>query len=123
MKHPSPSHTGTALHVLERELERAADLDGAVVAYVGPSSEESAPHGRHILTLLVERGAIVRIFDPYFPKRSSARTLESALAGADVALIATNHEVVRRALTPTLLQRSGVGTLIDLARYFLPRPI
>ncbi|MDD5039758.1 MAG: nucleotide sugar dehydrogenase [Patescibacteria group bacterium] len=44
-----------------------------------------------IVSILKEEGAKVEIFDPYFPKRSTAPSLEEMLRKVDAVILATDH--------------------------------
>jgi UDP-N-acetyl-D-mannosaminuronate dehydrogenase len=40
---------------------------------------------------LEKRGALITTYDPYLPKQSSAKNLDSALANQDAVVLATAH--------------------------------
>jgi UDP-N-acetyl-D-glucosamine dehydrogenase len=44
-----------------------------------------------VISTLQERGANVTVYDPYFPDKSDALSLEAALENKNVIIIATNH--------------------------------
>ncbi|MBI5456344.1 nucleotide sugar dehydrogenase [Candidatus Kaiserbacteria bacterium] len=92
-------------------------LRGSTVALLGLAYKKDIPDHRESPALEIEKelrakGARVRTFDPFVPKLSSEGTLEDALQGADVAVIATDHTFFR-ALTPENFTRAGVDIIID----------
>jgi UDP-N-acetyl-D-mannosaminuronate dehydrogenase len=57
-------------------------------------------------------GAFVSSFDPFAVDRGTAKTLDEALSGAAVAVIATAHRTFLT-LTPEFFEAHGVKTVID----------
>lgn len=104
--------------LLEDEFARAKRvLNGSVVALLGLSYKADVGDLRgspafELWHLLSAKGARVRAFDPHAPERSSVKTLESALFGADAAVIATAHARFR-SLAPAVFLKNGVGIVID----------
>src|SRR5207244_3384207 len=70
---------------------------------------------------LSEEGAIVKSFDPYAPRESGADSIDDALAGADAAVVATDHSVFT-ALLPEVFLKAGVKVLVD-GRNCLPKDL
>lgn len=70
---------------------------GSVVAVLGVSYKANIDDCREspsfeIIKLLKEKGAVVRIFDPYVAQESTVGSLTEALTGADAVIMATAHE-------------------------------
>jgi UDP-N-acetyl-D-mannosaminuronate dehydrogenase len=106
------------VRVLESLMEsRKKKLPGATVALLGLSYKRDIPDLREspalvIQSALVKEGAQVRSFDPYLLSRSSVRSLDEALDGADAIIIATDHTLFR-SLTPEDIERHGIRFLVD----------
>lgn len=66
-----------------------------------------------IARLLKKLGVRIRIFDPFVPKRSTVNSLEEALNGAQAIVLATDHQLIINALTPTFLREKGIRLVID----------
>ncbi|MEK7499409.1 MAG: nucleotide sugar dehydrogenase, partial [Patescibacteria group bacterium] len=54
-----------------------------------------------------------RVFDPHVPHLSTVASLEEALTGADVVMLATNHTQLCEALTPENLKKHGILFVVD----------
>ncbi len=64
--------------------------------------------------LLEERSDVhLRIFDPHVSKLSTVASLEEALTGAHVVILATNHTNLVEHLTPETLQKYNIAFVID----------
>jgi len=117
-----PAYTAT---LLEEELARQGKaLAGSTVALLGLSYKANVSDLREspafeLWHLLSEKKVHVRAFDPYAPERSSVKSLESALFGADAAIIATAHTQFR-SLVPQDFTDQGVDIIID-GRNCLPK--
>ncbi|HLD08497.1 MAG TPA: UDP binding domain-containing protein, partial [Methylophilaceae bacterium] len=66
-----------------------------------------------IRSLLEERKARLRVFDPFVPEESTVASLAEALTGAQVLMLATNHTAFITALTPQKIKEAGVRIVID----------
>ena len=55
----------------------------------------------------------LRVFDPHVPKLSSVTSLQEALTGAHVVILATNHTNLVEYLTPENLKKHGIRFIID----------
>ena len=107
-----------AVRALERALrEKKKKLKGSTIALLGLSYKRDVPDMREspavvIRNLLTKRGFKVNVYDPYIPGASTARDVKKALAGADAALIATDHSIFR-ALGPEDFEECGVDIVVD----------
>jgi len=88
-----------AVNLVEETLIKMAEgtLQGKTVAVLGLSYKANVRDDREspsyvLINQLEARGAVIRIFDPYFPEKSDASTLEEALLGADVSILVTGHQ-------------------------------
>lgn len=63
--------------------------------------------------LLKERPVELRVFDPYIAQRSTVATTADALNGANVVVLACDHDVIVRELTPEQLTAQGITIVID----------
>lgn len=104
--------------LLETELSRCGiALESARVALLGLSYKRDITDTREspaleIEAILAHSGAEVASYDPFVAHRSSARTLEDALAGSDGVIIATNHSAFER-LVPSDFLQHGVRVVVD----------
>jgi nucleotide sugar dehydrogenase len=97
-------------------------VKGSQIAFLGLSYKGNIDDDREspayeMLDELKKKGAILRIFDPYLPKKSTVNTLEEALRGADAILLATTHKEFK-VITADLIKKHGIKVLID-GRNFL----
>lgn len=115
-----PMHAGTDgfLRTLQLLLERrGVPLNGASIACLGLMHKDgrtAAPARRleSLYSWLAAEGAMLRIFDPHIPERSTVRTLGEALEGADAALIVASRPTFET-LTPEQLTKRGVTVVLD----------
>lgn len=55
----------------------------------------------------------LRVFDPHVPRFSTVESLDAALNGAHVVMLATNHTSLMKQLTPEQLKKYGIVCVID----------
>ncbi len=55
----------------------------------------------------------LRVYDPHVPHLSSVASLEEALAGADVVVLATNHTDIAEQLTADFLAKHAIRFVVD----------
>ncbi len=65
------------------------------IAYKSGISDDRESPSYKILAELKARKAKVTAFDPYLPEKSDAQTLEEAIAGQEVIILATGHQEFR----------------------------
>lgn len=63
--------------------------------------------------LLEEKGYKLNIFDPYVPAHSTVKSLDKALAGAHILMLATNHTEFVKELTAEKLKEAGIKIVVD----------
>lgn len=86
-----------AISLLQDGLnERQLPLKGTVVTVLGLSYKPNIRDDREspaytIIQLLKEKGAEIRVFDPYYPLHSTHKSLQEALKGSIAAIIVTAH--------------------------------
>lgn len=67
-----------------------------------------------IRELLENRSDVsLRVFDPHVLHLSTVPSLEEALSGADVVMLATNHTKICEALTPENLKKHSIQFVVD----------
>jgi UDP-N-acetyl-D-glucosamine dehydrogenase len=76
-----------------------------------------------IKRLLEEGHYSFHIFDPYIARLSTVGSLEEALAGANVIMLATDHASFVEALTPERMKKLGIKLVIDGKNAFSPNAI
>lgn len=76
--------------------ERGLSLKGRRVTVLGLSYKANVGDDREspsykLLRILEEKQAKVVVYDPYFPQKSTAKTMEEALKHAEAVVLATSH--------------------------------
>jgi UDP-N-acetyl-D-glucosamine dehydrogenase len=76
--------------------EVGMSLKGSRIAVLGLSYKANVADDREspsykLINILQDKGATVETYDPYFPEKSTAKSLEKALQQKDAVVIATNH--------------------------------
>jgi nucleotide sugar dehydrogenase len=76
--------------------EVGTSLKGSRIAVLGLSYKANVADDREspsykLINILQDKGATVETYDPYFPEKSTAKSLEKALQQKDAVVIATNH--------------------------------
>lgn len=104
--------------------ERKLALRGSEIAVLGLAYKPNIDDCREspafeIIHLLEEKGVNVRSFDPYVLERSSMKTLEMALRGAQAVVITTAHREFT-CLTPQDLSAYAIRIVVD-GRNCLPK--
>lgn len=114
------------VEVAQKALKEEKDipLRGATVAVLGISYKANISDLREspsfeLIHALKERGAVVRTFDPHSKEESNVQSIDKALKGADVAIIATAHKEFI-AISPETFKKHGVSVVID-GRNCLPK--
>lgn len=92
-------------------------VKGTKVALLGLSYKANVGDGREspakvIRSLLEDAGAKLSVFDPYISDDSTAKTLSSALKGAQAVVIATGHDEFK-SLNASELKNIGIKVVID----------
>lgn len=82
------------------------------IAYKGNVADKRESPALKIIDLLREKGAVVHVFDPYFPTESTCAGLEALLEASEAVVIATEHDAFR-ALSPEVFFRYNVRIVID----------
>ncbi len=75
-------------------------LNEATIAVLGVSYKANVADDREspshrVISILKEKGSIIRVFDPYLPEKSNTKSLEEAIDGIDGVIVATNHDVFK----------------------------
>ena len=90
---------------------------GSAIAVLGLSYKAEIGDDREspsyvICQELQRRGARVLSYDPFLPDQSSAHSLDEALRGAPVAIVATAHRMFL-SLKPAYVRACGIAAVID----------
>ena len=104
--------------------DKKFSINGAKVAVLGLAYKPEIGDYREspsfkIIKHLERRGAKVVSFDPFVLHKSTVKTLEEAIAGAQVIIIATAHDAFKK-LEPSYLSQNGVKVVVD-GRNCLPK--
>lgn len=88
--------------------EAGMGLKGARIAVLGLSYKANVADDREspsykVIQILEARGAKVTSYDPYIQQKSTAKSLDEALADKDAVLLATNHQEFLK-IDPSKLQ-------------------
>ncbi len=92
-------------------------LNGAKVAVLGLAYKANIDDDREspsyeVIKHLKEMGAEVAVFDPYLPGKSSVKSLDEALDGAQAVVITTSHNEFK-ALTPKDFLTRNIKVIVD----------
>jgi len=114
----------TAEQTKQRLAEKEITINGARVAVLGLAYKSEIGDCREspsfeIIKHLEKLGANVVSFDPFVLDKSTAKTLDEAVNGAEAVVIATAHNVFKE-LTPEYFLQNGVKVIID-GRNCLPK--
>lgn len=66
-----------------------------------------------IISHLKQFGVKTAIFDPFIPEKSTVKTLEEAVAGAQLIIVATGHSEFQKLITPALIKKHGIIAVVD----------
>ncbi len=110
-----PAYTVGKLQEALNELGKP--LKGVSVGVLGLSYKANVGDLREspslkVIELLQKRGAKVQVYDPYFPEKSSVKSLEALLKGVEAVILATNHRAFVE-LKPEAYKRAKVRVVID----------
>lgn len=88
----------TVERLIEGLSEVGMGLKGATIAVLGLSYKANVADDREspsykVINILESKSAKIKTFDPYLLSKSSAKSLEATIKGADAVIIATNHKV------------------------------
>jgi nucleotide sugar dehydrogenase len=104
--------------LLEEGWKHVKHPENRTVALLGLSYKRDVADLRNspafdILRLLKRRKFSVRVFDPYVAKKSTVKSLAEALQGATAIVLACDHAVLVKELTPENLKKAGVELVVD----------
>ncbi len=104
--------------------EKKIAINGARVAVLGLSYKPEIDDCREsssfeIIKSLKDYGAEVISYDPFILEKSTTKSLDEAIKGAEAIIIATAHKVFKE-LTPDYFLKNGVKVVID-GRNCLPK--
>lgn len=104
-------------HFAIKQLSGEMKIKGAKITVLGLSYKPDSNDMREspalaIIEELKNQKAKVAIFDPYFPKLSTAKDLDQAVAGARGVILATAHKEFLL-LSPRKLFQKGVRVFVD----------
>ncbi|OGY37202.1 MAG: hypothetical protein A3E36_01215 [Candidatus Andersenbacteria bacterium RIFCSPHIGHO2_12_FULL_45_11b] len=108
-----------AVSLIDRAKEKLSLQDPIEVALLGLSYKKDIDDIREspaleMRKILENRSDIsLRVFDPHVPRLSTVESLDAALQGTEVVILATNHSDLIDALTPGNLKKYGVACVID----------
>ncbi|MHB8660416.1 MAG: nucleotide sugar dehydrogenase [Minisyncoccota bacterium] len=110
-----PIYTIDLLEKLLASLDRP--IAKSTIALLGIAYKRDIPDVRESPALVIRdelerRGARVQSYDPFVKNQSTAENVDEALAGADAAVIATDHSAFSL-LQPELFRTHGVPVVID----------
>jgi len=88
------------------------------IAFLGLSYKKNVDDLRNspalvIKKLLEKEGFALNVYDPFIPGKSSVDSLEKALDGASVVMLAADHDSLVKKLTGKNLKKAGVKLVID----------
>lgn len=110
-----PAYTVGKLQDALNQLGRS--VHGTTIGVLGLSYKANVGDIREspslkVIELLKGLGAKVLVYDPYFPEKSSVKSLEALLKGAEAVILATNHRVFTE-VKPKAYKQARVKVVID----------
>lgn len=101
---------GLKIAQLPKSKTRLALLGLAYKKDTADDRESPAVEIRHLL----QKGKWPHdVFDPYLPQQSTVSSLDEAIHGQNVVMLATDHAAFTKALTPARLKAAGIKLVID----------
>ncbi len=87
----------TVDQLIEGLTEAGHKLKGSKIAVLGLSYKPNVADDREspsykLIKILKTKGANVASYDPYFPEKSTAKSMKAALNGSAAVIVATNHK-------------------------------
>lgn len=110
------------LHVvqlIEKTLnEKNKKLNNSKIAILGLAFKPNVDDIRdspsiHVIEELKKRNANLKIFDPWIPSKSNAKSLDDCLKEADLVVLLTHHSHFLEKLSPKLLKQNNIDAIID----------
>jgi UDP-N-acetyl-D-glucosamine dehydrogenase len=107
------------VQLMEHGLNRLGlSAQDAAIALLGLAYKRDIDDTREspaltIRSLLTKEGASPRVYDPHVPNQSTVASLDEAVAGAQVVIVATDHTEFVKQLTPQYLQQHQVKVVVD----------
>lgn len=110
-----PEYSVNKLSLLLNEVSKP--IRGTKVALLGLSYKANIGDLRespalHIQKILLELGADLIVYDPFFPELSNVKDMEEVLSKAEALLVAANHKEFTQ-LTVKQLEKSKVKAILD----------
>lgn len=111
-----PAYTVELLQDLLNDEKKA--LNGTTVGVLGLAYKANVDDLREspaldIIDHLKEHKAKVVTYDPHLPALSTEKSLETILKKSDVLILATDHREFKESVTPALLKKYKIKTIID----------
>ena len=108
----------TVEKVIEGLNEKGLAINGTKIAVLGLAYKPNVDDCREspsikIVKYLKEYGAEVVTFDPFAVRESSVKSLKEVIENAKAIVIATNHDIFIKEITPDLLIKNEVNVVID----------
>ena len=110
-----PGYTVGKLQSALNEIGKS--VKGTAVGVLGLSYKANVGDIREspslkVIELLEGLGAKVQVYDPYFPEKSTVKSLEAFLKASEAVILATNHKAFLD-LRPEVYKRAKVKVIID----------
>lgn len=101
----------TALNYFEKSI-KGTDIGLLGLSYKANVGDLRESPSIKLQSLLIERGANLNVYDPYFPEMSNKNSLEELLDSSFAILIATNHNEFK-VIDSDLLKKYNIQIVID----------
>jgi UDP-N-acetyl-D-glucosamine dehydrogenase len=111
-----PSYVASGI---EEELKKQGlELSKAKIACLGQSYKPNVDDPREspaikVVEILKQKGANPKVFDPFIPEKSNAKSLEEAVEKADCIVLLTDHSLFLEKLSPLFLKTTGAKLVFD----------
>ncbi|MBI2598412.1 MAG: nucleotide sugar dehydrogenase, partial [Candidatus Diapherotrites archaeon] len=109
------SMPGYVVSMAEKLCETLADKKIGVLglAYKKEVDDLRESPALKIISLLKEKKAVVKSFDPFAANQSTCKSIEEAVNGSDCIILATDHKAFVEQLSPNFLSQCGVRLVVD----------
>ncbi len=122
LRHAIETNDNMPLYAVDRLQdalnEKKIAMNGITVGVLGLAYKANVSDLREspaleVIKHLKAHLAKVETFDPYLPKLSTVKNLETLLKKSDALFIATNHKEFIEVLTPALLKKHKIKVILD----------
>ncbi|MEM3373790.1 MAG: nucleotide sugar dehydrogenase [Candidatus Woesearchaeota archaeon] len=104
-----------AVSLLEKEIGNLANKKIAVlgVTYKGNIDDPRESPFYEVRRILLEKKAIINVFDPWYEKENNVDSIENALKDREALILVTDHDIFKEKVKGNLLKKHNIKVVID----------